>query len=103
LIDFDFTTLDVMALYRISDRLLAHKPALEAFLYERERDLFDLDQVITLYDLTNTYFEATAHAAEGTRHRRALRTARNRAVMRPSPPSSRCLGPRSPAEPENTA
>jgi len=62
LIDFDFTTLDVMALYRISDRLLAHKPALEAFLYERERDLFDLDEVITLYDLTNTYFEGTAHA-----------------------------------------
>jgi transposase len=61
LIDFDFTTLDVMALYRISDRLLAHKPALEAFLYERERDLFDLDEVITLYDLTNTYFEGTAH------------------------------------------
>jgi transposase len=62
LIDFDFTTLDLMALYRISDRLLAHKPALEAFLYERERDLFDLDEVITLYDLTNTYFEGTAHA-----------------------------------------
>ena len=62
LIDFDFTALDLMALYRISDRLLAHKPALEAFLYERERDLFDLDEVITLYDLTNTYFEGTAHA-----------------------------------------
>jgi len=62
LIEFDFTTLDVMALYRISDRLLAHKPALEAFLYERERDLFDLDEVITLYDLTNTYFEGTAQA-----------------------------------------
>jgi hypothetical protein len=62
LIDFDFTTLDLMALYRISDRLLAHKPALESFLYERERDLFDLDEVITLYDLTNTYFEGTGHA-----------------------------------------
>jgi transposase len=62
LIDFDFTTLELMALYRISDRLLAHKPALEAFLYERERDLFDLEEVITLYDLTNTYFEGTAHA-----------------------------------------
>jgi transposase len=62
LIDFDFTALDLMALYRISDRLLAHKPALEAFLYERERDLFDLDEVITLYDLTNTYFEGTAQA-----------------------------------------
>ena len=60
LIDFDFTRLDLMALYRIADRLLAHKPALESFLYTRERDLFDLDEVITLYDLTNTYFEGTA-------------------------------------------
>jgi transposase len=69
LIDFDFTRLDLMALYRIADRLFAHKSALEAFLYARERDLFDLDEVITLYDLTNTYFEGTAktntHAAFG--------------------------------------
>jgi len=62
LIDFDFTRLDLMALYRITDRLLAHKAALESFLYEGERDLFALDEVITLYDLTNTYFEGTAAA-----------------------------------------
>jgi transposase len=60
LIDFDFADLDLMALYRITDRLLAHKPALESFLYARERDLFELDEVITLYDLTNTYFEGSA-------------------------------------------
>jgi len=69
LIDFDFTQLDLMALYRIADRLLAHKPALEAFLYAREQDLFARDDVITLYDLTNTYFEGTgkgnANAAFG--------------------------------------
>jgi len=60
LLDFDFTRLDLMALYRIADRLLAHKVALESFLYTRERELFALDEVITLYDLTNTYFEGTA-------------------------------------------
>ncbi len=60
LIDFDFTRLDLLALYRIADRLLAHKAALESFLYARECDLFGLDEVITLYDLTNTYFEGTA-------------------------------------------
>jgi len=53
LLDFDFTRLDLMALYRIADRLLAHQAALESFLYTRERDLFALDEVITLYDLTN--------------------------------------------------
>lgn len=60
LIDFDFTHLDLMALYRIADRLLAHKTALEAFLYTCERDLFALDEVMTLDDLTNAYFEGTA-------------------------------------------
>jgi transposase len=49
-----------MALYRISDQLLKHKGALEGFLYQQERTLFDFEEVITLYDLTNTYCEGTA-------------------------------------------
>ena len=60
LIDFDFSGLDLMALYRISDQLLKHKAALEGFLYEQERTLFDFQGVITLYDLTNTFCEGTA-------------------------------------------
>jgi len=69
LIEYDYGALDLQQLYRISDRLLKHKEALEAFLYERERSLFEFDEVITLYDLTNTYFEGTgqgnANAAFG--------------------------------------
>lgn len=69
LIGFDFQDLDLMALYRVSDQLLKHKDALEGFLFSQERSLFDLDEVITLYDLTNTYFEgagsANANAAFG--------------------------------------
>jgi transposase len=69
LIDFDFTDMDLMALYRVSDQLLKHKEALEHFLFSRERSLFDLEEVITLYDLTNTYFEGggtgNANAAFG--------------------------------------
>jgi transposase len=59
LIDYDFSRTHLMQLYRISDQLLKHKEALEAFLYARERTLFDFEEVITLYDLTNTYFEGT--------------------------------------------
>ena len=59
LIDYDFSRMHLMQLYRISDQLLKHKEALEAFLYARERTLFDFEEVITLYDLTNTYFEGT--------------------------------------------
>jgi len=69
LIDYDFAALNLMQLYRVSDQLLKHKDALESFLYTRERTLFDFDQVITLYDLTNTYFEGAgcgnANAALG--------------------------------------
>jgi len=69
LIDYDFSRMHLMQLYRISDQLLKHKAALEAFLYARERTLFDFEEVITLYDLTNTYFEGTgqgnANAALG--------------------------------------
>ena len=44
----------------MSDRLLAHRAALEAHLYQQECDLFALSETITLYDLTNTFFEGTA-------------------------------------------
>ena len=62
LLDYDFSTLDLTRLYRVSDRLLAHRAALEAHLYQQERDLFSLCETVTLYDLTNTFFEGTASA-----------------------------------------
>lgn len=69
LIGHDFANTGLMQLYRISDRLIKHKNALEAFLYQCERDLFEFEEVITLYDLTNTYFEGksagNANAALG--------------------------------------
>ncbi len=69
LIDFDFNNLSLYGMYRISDQLLKNKEVIEQHLYERERDLFGLQETITLYDLTNTYFEgqskANAYAAHG--------------------------------------
>jgi len=46
------------------DILLKHKDALEAHLFERDRTLFNLDCTITLYDLTNTFFEGTARGID---------------------------------------
>ncbi|MFC1864110.1 IS1634 family transposase [Thermodesulfobacteriota bacterium] len=43
--------------YRISDILLKNQEYIEEDLYERERKLFNLQDSIFLYDLTNTYFE----------------------------------------------
>ena len=60
LLGHDFNTTSLNRLYRVSDRLLKHRSELEAHLYDQERDLFALAETITLYDLTNTYFEGTA-------------------------------------------
>jgi transposase len=57
LIGYDFDNLSLYSLYQVSDQLLGKKAALEQHLYERERNLFGLRETITLYDLTNTYFE----------------------------------------------
>jgi hypothetical protein len=57
LLETDFSGLSLKKFYAISDKLLEHKEAIEKALYKREKDLFDLDEIITLYDLTNTYFE----------------------------------------------
>jgi hypothetical protein len=46
--------------YRVNDRLLAAMPVLETHLRTKERDLFNLDRTILLYDLTNSYFEGLA-------------------------------------------
>ena len=44
-------------LYDISHRLYKEKAAMEQYLSKKTNDLFDLQDRIILYDLTNTYFE----------------------------------------------
>lgn len=44
-------------LYSISKKLYAEKEALEQHLSVRTNELFDIEDKIMLYDLTNTYFE----------------------------------------------
>jgi len=45
--------------YRISDKLLHGTEKIEQHLRDQERDLFNLDRTILLYDLTNSYFEGS--------------------------------------------
>jgi len=56
----DYSTLSNNALYRIADKLVEKKVALEEYLAGKERDLFSLEEKIILYDLTNTHFEGRA-------------------------------------------
>ena len=60
LIDYDFEGMSLDRLYQVSDQLWKHKEAIEAHLYQQERDLFGFNETITLYDLTNTFFEGEA-------------------------------------------
>jgi hypothetical protein len=60
LIDFDFQKMDLSRLYRASDALYKHRDALQEHLFGKACSMFDLGQTITLYDLSNTYFEGVA-------------------------------------------
>lgn len=59
LLGVDFGQLSLNHLYQISDQLLANKQAIEEHLYQRECEIFKLQDTICLYDLTNTYFEGS--------------------------------------------
>jgi hypothetical protein len=62
LLDIDFGRLPLMTLYRASDALMKHRDVIERTVFNRIHDLFGLETTVTLYNLTNTYFEGTAAA-----------------------------------------
>ena len=60
LLGVDFETVGAMQLYRASDALMKHREAIESQLFAGAMSAFDLSPTVTLYDLTNTYFEGEA-------------------------------------------
>lgn len=56
----DFEQMHPMRLYRVSDLLLRRREFLEDRLFSRVSEIFGLSCTVTLYDLTNTYFEGEA-------------------------------------------
>jgi len=59
LLETDFTDLSQDRVYTTSDLLLRHKIEIEDHLRSRECSLFNLEEKIILYDLTNTFFEGS--------------------------------------------
>lgn len=57
LIEVNFQAMSLMRLYRASDALVKHRAGIEDHLFARLSTLFALEETVTLYDLTNTYFE----------------------------------------------
>ncbi|WP_295544507.1 RNA polymerase subunit sigma [uncultured Thiohalocapsa sp.] len=68
LLDVDFEAMSLMQLYRAADVLMRHRETLEGALFTRLTGLFGLDWSVTLYDLTNTYFEGEAAANPKAQH-----------------------------------
>ena len=68
LLDTDFEAMSMMQLYRASDALVGRQQEIEQHLFNRMTDLFGLQTTVTLYDLTNTYFEGEAAAQDLAKH-----------------------------------
>ena len=60
LLEVDFETLPLAPFYRAADLLMRHRAVIEQTVVTRVSDLFGLDWTVTLYDLTNTFFEGAA-------------------------------------------
>ena len=71
LLDYDFEKLSLYGMYKVSDQLLSKKKSIEKQLYEQEQSLFGLQETITLYDLTNTFFEGQCKANNLAAHGRS--------------------------------
>jgi transposase len=71
LLDVDYEGMSHMSLYRASDTLMCHRSAIEEHLFGTLQALFGLEETVTLYDLTNTYFEGAADANPKAAHGRS--------------------------------
>ncbi len=71
LLDVDFEGLSHMRLYRASDLLMKHREAIEDHVFGAVQGLFQLDQTVTLFDLTNTYFEGDMAGNPKAKHGRS--------------------------------
>ena len=60
LLEVDFEAMGLMPFYRAADVLMRHRAVIEQTLFARVSELFGLDWTVTLYDLTNTFFEGDA-------------------------------------------
>lgn len=76
LLDHDYEKISLDRMYRITDKLHQFKEEIESHLYQQEKQLFGFKETITLYDLTNTYFEGSCLGNELARrgHSKEKRT-----------------------------
>jgi len=67
----DFNKISSSNIYRVADKLNDNKEEIEEYLYNTQKEIFQYDETITLYDLTNTYFEGSAKGVKGAKRGRS--------------------------------
>ena len=68
---YDIDNLTKYKLYGMSKKLFEEKQGLENYLSKKTNDLFDLQDEIILYDLTNSYFEGEKRGSQLARYGRS--------------------------------
>ena len=58
-------------LYAVTDTLFANKERIDTFLYDRISSLFDLEDKLVIFDISNTYFEGRKTGSEMAKHGRS--------------------------------
>ncbi|HZL10168.1 MAG TPA: hypothetical protein VFC65_09230 [Prolixibacteraceae bacterium] len=68
---YDIEKITKDQLYRISKKLYSHKEALEQHLSVRTNELFDIQDKIMLFDLTDTYIEGRKEGSQLAKYERS--------------------------------
>ena len=63
--------IDHRELYAISDKLYDNKDQIDRYLYERISTLFDLEDRLVIFDISNTYFETQKQGSKLARYGRS--------------------------------
>lgn len=68
ILGYDFSDISNNALYRIADKIYEHKEAIENHIHKRETSIFQLEEKVVLYDLTNVHLEGRATENPKAKH-----------------------------------
>lgn len=58
-------------LYAVSDDLYEYRQTIDGFLYNRVKDMFNLDDKLVIFDISNTYFETSKRNSKIAKHGRS--------------------------------
>lgn len=58
-------------LYQVADQIYTHKEKIDRFLYQRVTDMFDMNDKLVIFDISNTYFETNKANSKLAQHGRS--------------------------------